>query len=175
MRTAARFFRIRQQKKATIFQHLPALLVTALVIAAAPSPVTVSAQTVSDTTPSLTAVEQDAMALLQSMATFSETKRAELISQTQDTLHSIDQRVATLETRIEENSDSMTAAARGYAKDMLKTLDHERERVDELFAELRNDSDQPWDYAMYNLSTAYELLYEAWEDLEAQFGDRYSL
>lgn len=123
-----------------------------------------------DAIPDFAHVQQQAMELKQSVLTFGENRRQELVEQTRSTLAKFDRRIKNLESNIESHRDEMSSAAQRYADEMMHTLSRQREDVAGWFAALKGDSEETWDHIIYEFSVAYEEFYDSWENMEAQFG-----
>ncbi len=115
-------------------------------------------------------MQQQAMELKQSVLTYSEQQRQELIAETRATLNNFDRRIDNLQQSIDARSEDMSAAAERYADELLNNLMRQRQDLAQWFSNLRQDSNQAWDDVIYGFSSAYDDFYESWEDLEAQFG-----
>lgn len=120
--------------------------------------------------PAFSDMQQQAMELKQSVLTYSEQQRQELIAETRTTLNSFDRRIDNLQQSIDARSEDMSAAAERYADDLLNNLMRQRQDLAQWFSSLRQDTNQAWDDVIYGFSSAYDDFYESWEDLEAQFG-----
>lgn len=120
--------------------------------------------------PDFAHVQQQAMELKQSVLTFGENRRQELVAQTETTLAKFDRRIENLETNIAAHRDEMSSAAQRYADEMMHTLTRQRKDVADWFGALKGDSEETWDHIIYEFSVAYEEFYDSWENMEAQFG-----
>lgn len=124
----------------------------------------------SESLPDFAHVEQQAMELKQSMLTYSENKRQDLIAETQAVLEKFDQRIGSLQSSIAANEAEMSSAARRYADNMLDTLGRQRSHFNDRLKALESDSRETWDHLMYEFSTAFDEFYNYWEKLELEFG-----
>jgi tellurite resistance protein len=120
--------------------------------------------------PAFADMQQQAMELKQSVLTYSEQQRQDLIAETRATLNNFDRRIDNLQQSIDARSEDMSAAAERYADELLNNLMRQRQDLAQWFSNLRRDGNQAWDDVIYGFSSAYDDFYESWEDLEAQFG-----
>lgn len=119
--------------------------------------------------PDFADVQRQAIALKQSVLTYGESQRQELIDETEAALENFDRRIDSLESTITARENDMSRAAERYAQSMLDTLGRQRSRFNDWVTALQSDSRGGWDEVMHGFSSAYDDFYNSWEDLEAQF------
>lgn len=120
--------------------------------------------------PDFTHVEQQAMALKQSILTYTEDQRQDLISEAEAALTNFDQRIDNLDESIDARSEQMSSAARRYADSLMSTLNRQRQELADEFDSLRAENSAAWDEVIHEFSSAYYEFYDSWEVLESQFG-----
>jgi uncharacterized membrane-anchored protein YjiN (DUF445 family) len=118
---------------------------------------------------SIEEVKQETQDLIQTLKAYSADQRDEAIQKTKSVLENIDQRIDALETRIDNNWDSMNRAARENARKSLKTLHKQRTKVAEWYGSMKSSSVDAWEHMKKGFSEAYEALYDAWEKSEKEF------
>jgi TolA-binding protein len=151
-------------------QRRYSLAATMMLAALLAAPVSWAQADRDDSLPAFSDVQQQAMELKQSVLTYSQQQRQDLIAETRSALNNFDRRIDNLRHSIDARSEDMSAAAERYADNMLNNLERQRQDLAQWFSSLRQDSDQAWDDVIYGFSSAYDEFYESWEDLEAQFG-----
>lgn len=124
-----------------------------------------------DGEPDFSHLEQQGLELKQSVLTYGENKRQQLVREAKAALASFDHRINELEAGISENSEQMSAAAERYAQQMVSTLERQRSKLGDWYESLRSDTDDSWDEVIFGFSRAYDEFYDSWENLEAQFGN----
>lgn len=127
-----------------------------------------NAETSSDKT-SINEVKQDTQDLLQTLKDYSADQRDEAIQKTKSVLENIDKHIDALETRIDNNWDSMNKAAREKARDSLKALHKQRTKVAEWYGSMKSSSADAWKHMKQGFSDAFKALYNAWEKSEKEF------
>ncbi|MBK1724235.1 hypothetical protein [Thiocystis violacea] len=115
-------------------------------------------------TPSAEAIEQDTQDLLESLKAYGADQRQEAVEATKAALDAADKRIDTLQTRLDDNWDSMSKAAREKAQASMKALRERRTQVAEWYGSMKTSSDSAWDEIKEGFAKAYQALAEAWDD-----------
>lgn len=121
--------------------------------------------------PDFRQVQKQAMELKQSMLTYGENQRQQLLSETESALASFDQRIDRLQATIDAREQDMSRAAQRYTDNLMNTLERQRVEFGNWLSNLRTESDTAWDQVMYGFSEAYDQFYNSWENLESEFGE----
>jgi uncharacterized membrane-anchored protein YjiN (DUF445 family) len=115
-------------------------------------------------TPSAETIEQDTQDLLESLKAYGADQRQEAVEATKTALDAADERIDALQTRLDDNWDSMSEAARAKAQASMKALRERRTEVAEWYGSMQTSSDSAWDEIKQGFAQAYEALAEAWHD-----------
>ena len=126
------------------------------------------AESSSDET-SINEIKQETQDLLQALKAYSADQRDEAVQKTKSVLENIDNRIDALETRINQNWDSMNRATREKARNSLKALHKQRTKVAEWYGSMKSSSADAWEQMKQGFSDAYKALYDAWEKSEKEF------
>jgi chromosome segregation ATPase len=122
-----------------------------------------------DTT-SIEAVKQETRDLLQTLDAYTADRKDEAIRKTKTALDNLDKRIEALEARVDESWDKMDKAAREKARESLKALREQRNRVAEWYGSLKSSTIDSWEHIKKGFSNAYKTLDDAWEKSEKEFG-----
>jgi uncharacterized membrane-anchored protein YjiN (DUF445 family) len=79
-------------------------------------------------------------------------------------LDAVDERIDTLQTRLDDNWDNMSKAAREKTQASMKALREQRTQVAEWYGSLKTSSDSAWDEIKEGFSQAYQALAETWDE-----------
>ncbi|MFD2110382.1 hypothetical protein [Thiorhodococcus fuscus] len=120
-------------------------------------------------TPPAEAVKQNTQDLLKSLKAYGADQREEAVEATKAALDAADKRIDALQTRLDDNWDSMSEAAREKAQASMKALRKQRTQVAEWYGSLKTSSDSAWDEMKEGFSQAYQALAEAWDDAVKTF------
>jgi predicted PurR-regulated permease PerM len=118
---------------------------------------------------SLEDIRQETQDLIEALKTYSIDQRDEVVRKAKATLDNLDNRIDTLETRVDNNWDKMDKAAREKARAALRALRKQRNRVAEGYGSLKSSSADAWEHMKKGFSDAYQKLYDAWEKTEKEF------
>ncbi|MTW21060.1 hypothetical protein [Allochromatium palmeri] len=119
--------------------------------------------------PSVEAIEQDTQDLLESLKAYGADQRQEAVEATKTALDAADKRIDTLQTRLDDNWDSMSEAAREKAQASMKALRERRTQVAEWYGSMKSSSESAWDEIKEGFAQAYQALDEAWDDTVQAF------
>lgn len=124
----------------------------------------------SDTqTASVEAIKQDTQDLLESLKAYGADQRQEAVEATKTALEAADKRIDTLQTRLDDNWDTMSEAAREKAQASMKALRERRTQVAEWYGSMKTSSESAWDEIKEGFAQAYQALDEAWDDTVQAF------
>jgi hypothetical protein len=120
-----------------------------------------------DTT-SIEAVKRETRDLLQTLDAYTADRKDEAIRKTKTALDNLDERIEALEDRVDESWDKMDKAARENARESLKALREQRNRVAEWYGSLKSSTIDSWEHMKKGFSKAYKALDDAWEKSEKE-------
>lgn len=122
-----------------------------------------------DTNTTMQEVNKQTQELLQTIGSYTADKKDEAIQKAQQGLERLDERIDALEDRIDENWETMNEAARNEARENLRALRKQRNRVAEWYGSMQTSSAAAWDHVKKGFSDAYKALQNAWEKSEEEF------
>jgi len=114
-------------------------------------------------------VKRETQDLLEALESYGASQRDEAVSKTRSALKRLDNRIDSLETRIDNNWEQMSAAARQNTRRSIKALRKQRVEVAEWYGGLKSSSGGAWDHMKKGLAEAYLDLSEAWKQAEQEF------
>jgi hypothetical protein len=110
----------------------------------------------------INAVKQEARDLIDALKDYSADQRDAAIQRSKRALNILDTRIDELETKIADDWDQMSSAAREKTRESLKTLRKKRNDVAEKYGSLKASSTSAWEEMKQGFSQAYQDLSEAW-------------
>lgn len=122
-----------------------------------------------DANTSIEEVKKETQDLLQTIGAYTADKRDEAVQKAKDGLNKLDKRIDALEARIDKNWDKMNEAARKQARENLKALRKQRNKVAEWYGSMKTSSTNAWEHMKKGFSDAYKALEDAWEKSEKEF------
>ncbi|HKJ50608.1 MAG TPA: hypothetical protein VKB27_03850 [Gammaproteobacteria bacterium] len=147
-----------------MFKNIAAAIVLSLAIAA-PSQAALSP---GDKT-SIMEVKQETRQLIESVKSYSAEQRDQAIQEIEIAVARLDQRIESLQSRIDNQWDDMTAPAREQARAGLRTLRKQRIELAEWYGNLKGSSAGAWDKIKRGFSRAYSDINKAWEKALNEF------
>lgn len=108
------------------------------------------------------AVQQEAQDLIEALKDYTADQRDAAIQRSKTALDILDRRIDELETKIADDWDQMSSAAREKTRESLKTLRKKRNDVAEKYGSLKASSTSAWEEMKQGFSDAYEDLSDAW-------------
>jgi len=108
------------------------------------------------------AVQQEARDLIEALKEYSADQRDAAIQRSKRALDILDTRIDELETKIADDWDQMSSAAREKTRESLKTLRKKRNDVAEKYGSLKASSTSAWEEMKQGFSEAYQDLSDAW-------------
>lgn len=118
---------------------------------------------------SIKQVKQETRDLLQSIKSYGAAQRDEAIQEIEIAIVRLDNRVDSLQSRIDNEWDDMTAPARKQARESLDTLQQQRVELAEWYGQLKGSSAAAWDEIRRGFSRAYSDINQAWEKALNEF------
>lgn len=150
----------------TLKKIIPAMVIAGAVALAAPPLVLADGAHEEATT--LSFVKQETRDLLVSLKSYTAEQKDEAMAAIRAGLDKMDQRIDTLQAKVDQQWDSMDAAARASAHDSLAALKRQRVATAEWYGYLKDSSAESWDDLKTGFVDAYEEPGEAWSSaLEA--------
>jgi hypothetical protein len=107
-------------------------------------------------------VQQEAQDLIEALKGYTADQRDAAIQRSKRALDILDTRIDELETKIADDWDQMSKAAREKTRESLKTLRKKRNDVAEKYGSLKASSTSAWEEMKQGFSDAYEDLSDAW-------------
>jgi len=111
-------------------------------------------------------LRQDIQSLDQDLDEFTTGRREQLMRDIEDVLASLDARIETLESRLQEEWNETDKLARAEAKTALAALRRERARVMEWYERMQVSADFTWESMKEGFNDAFSQLFDAWQDAE---------
>ncbi len=118
---------------------------------------------------SIEEVKTGAQDLLKTLGSYTADRRDEAVQKAQEGLHELDQRIDTLEARIDKNWGKLSEATRKETRKNLRALRKQRNQVAEWYGSMKTSSADAWDHMKKGFSDAYQALENAWEKSEQEF------
>lgn len=117
----------------------------------------------------LSQVKQDASELVNSIGYYTNTQKEEMVADVDRVIAKLDARMDTLQSRMESQWDTMSAAARSQARETMNKLRIQRIQVAEWYGSLKSSTYSAWDHTRQGFADAYGALVSEWEKAEAEF------
>jgi len=112
---------------------------------------------------SIAQVKQETRDLLQSIKSYSAAQRDEAIQEIEIAIVRLDNRIESLQNRIDNEWDRMAAPARMQARESLRSLQRQRIELAEWYGNLKGSSAAAWSKIRRGFSKAYSDINKAWE------------
>lgn len=141
-----------------IIKKISAAIVLSLAIAA-PSHASLSP---GDKT-SIKQVEQETRELIKSIESYSADQRDQAIQEIEIAIIKLDNRIESLQKRLDEQWQGMTAEAREKARSSLDALQQQRKDLAGWYSDLKGSSASAWSDIRSGFSKAYRNINKAWE------------
>lgn len=116
-------------------------------------------------------VKEETQEFISTLQQYPAAQRNEAIKTTELAMKKLDRRIGTLETRVDNNWNNMTQAAREKARANLKALRQQRNELAERYRSFKNSSADAWEDMKKGFSDAYMSIQDAWEKVEKEFAD----
>ena len=113
-------------------------------------------------------VKQEMQDAIQALKEYNIDQRDEAVKDTKAALNRLDNRIEALETRIDNNWDTMNEAVREKTRTTLKSLRKQRTQMAEWYGGLKSSSTAAWEEIKKGFSDAYTSLYNSWEKAEKE-------
>ncbi len=111
-------------------------------------------------------LRQELQSLDQELADFTSERRERLMTDIEDVLGAIDARIATLESRLQEDWNTADRLARAQAQTAVAVLRRERSRVTEWYQRMQDSPEFTWESMKEGFNDAFDKLFEAWQGAE---------
>ena len=118
---------------------------------------------------SIEEVKQETRELIDSIKSYSAEQRDQAIQEIEIAVARLDQRIESLQSRIDNEWDEMSAPAREQARASLRTLQRERIELAEWYGNLKGSSAGAWNQIKRGFSRAYSDINKAWEKALSEF------
>lgn len=115
-------------------------------------------------------LRQQVQQLNEELSDFSAERRDRLMTDIEGVLGAIDDRIATLEDRLEDDWDEADKIARAQAQTALASLHRERARITEWHERMKDSADFTWESMKDGFNDAFDELSEAWQNAEQNVG-----
>ena len=115
-------------------------------------------------------VSKEAAELVETLEGYGADRRDAAMERANGALRDIDQRIAALQTRIDEELDEADAAARERAQQSLQALREQRAVVADWYERMKGGSADAWDSLKQGFSDAYGDMRDAWQATEREVG-----
>jgi len=112
---------------------------------------------------SIEQVKQETRDLLQSIKSYGAAQRDQAIQEIEIAIIRLDNRIESLQFRIDNEWDQMTAPARQQARESLRALQKQRIELAEWYGNLKGSSAEAWSKIRRGFSKAYSDINKAWE------------
>lgn len=119
---------------------------------------------------SIKEVKKETADLLKTIKSYSADQRDKAIQEVEIAIVRVDQRIDSLQTRIDEEWDDMTRPAREQTRQSLNALQKQRVKMAEAYGRLQSSSSGAWNDIKRGFSKAYNDLNKAWENALKEFG-----
>jgi ElaB/YqjD/DUF883 family membrane-anchored ribosome-binding protein len=118
---------------------------------------------------SIEEVKKETRDLLKTINSYTADKKDEAVKKAKDGLDRLDKRIDTLESRVDQNWDTMNQSARKKARENLRDLRDQRNQVAQWYGSMKTSSAGAWEHMKKGFSDAYHVLEDAWEKSEKEF------
>jgi hypothetical protein len=118
---------------------------------------------------SIEEVKKETKDLLQVVGSYTSDKKDEAVEAAKKGLDKIDKRIDTLESKVDENWENMSKAMQKEARENLKVLRKQRNKVAEWYGSMKSSSASAWEHTKKGFSKAYQDLQNSWEKSEKEF------
>lgn len=108
-------------------------------------------------------VKRETHELLEALKTYTAEQRDEAMEKTRAGLDAMDRRIEALQTRIADDWQKMDATAREQAREGMRRLREQRNRVAEWYGSMKHSTRETWEDMKQGFSRAYADLQAAWE------------
>lgn len=120
---------------------------------------------------SIKEVKKETADLMKTIKSYSADQRDKAIQEVEIAIVRLDQRIDSLQTRIDKQWDDMTQPAREQTRESLDALQKQRVNLAEAYGRLQSSSSGAWNDIKRGFSNAYGELNKAWENALKEFGD----
>jgi hypothetical protein len=125
-----------------------------------------------NTNTSIEEVKKETQDLLQTIGSYTADKKDEAVQKAKEGMNKLDKRIDALEAKIDKNWDKMNEAVRKEARENLKALRKQRNKVAEWYGSMKTSSADTWDHIKNGFYDAYKALKDTWEKSEKEFSPK---
>lgn len=118
---------------------------------------------------SVAEVKKETKDLIKTLKSYTIEQKDEAIKKTKTALNNLDKRMDALEARVDENWDEMDEKSRKKARESLKTLRKQRNKVAQWYGGMKGSTASAWEHMKEGFSKAYKSINTAWEKSENEF------
>lgn len=120
---------------------------------------------------SINDVKKETSDLIQTLKSYGAAQRDQAIQEVEIAIIRLDNRIDSLQTRIDGQWDDMTQPAREQARATLNALQQQRIKLAETYGSLKSSSSSAWYDIKRGFSKAYSDINKAWEKALKEFSD----
>ena len=114
-------------------------------------------------------VKKQAMETIQAVKGYSYQQRDKAMKEVKGAMDDLDNSIDRMQARIQDNWEKMSAASKEKAKETLKELREQRNKLSEWYGELKQSSAGAWDHIKDGFVKGYESLVNSFEKAENEF------
>lgn len=140
-----------------------------LIMAVVPGITTLAHAETSGNKTSIEDVKKETQDMMNTLGGYTVQQRDEAIQKTKVALKNLDNRIDTLENRIDRKWDTMSKSAREQAQTSLKSLREQRVKVAEWYGGLKNSSSDAWEHMKTGFLDAYRSINDAWSKAVSEY------
>lgn len=116
-------------------------------------------------------VEQETRELINTLRQYTANQRDEAVEEAGQALERLDGKINELDTRIDNNWESMSQKARQDARANLNRLREQRSELAGWYDNFRNSSAGAWDEMKKGFTDAYQVMSDSWLNARREFED----
>lgn len=114
-------------------------------------------------------VKEETKEAISTLRAYSVNQRDQAIQDAKATLDRLDQRLDSLESKIDSEWTEMTEGARQNARETVQSLRKQRLQLSEWYGSMKSSSDAAWEELKTGFVGAYQELEDAWQEAAKKF------
>jgi len=114
-------------------------------------------------------VDKETKELINTLQQYTAEQRDQAVTESKKALKKIDGRIDKLESRVDNNWDKMTQAARQKVRSNLKALRQQRNELAEWYGSFKNSSEGAWEQMKKGFSDSYQAMSDSWEKAKTEY------
>jgi len=122
-------------------------------------------------TPDLSQVKGEWAGTVEALKDYTAAQRDRAVARVKQTLDAMDTRIERLETRIEQQWDSLSESARETREATLRTLRKQRNEVAEWYGAMKHSSTSAWGTVKQGFIKSYGVLSDSFDKAWREYGD----